>query len=458
MTPEETARSHADRPGYELIDFAEVCLPIFKIYMVATLLQHTPLAPIYEFVLRAIRLGIDDVASISDCLGIPPRMVQDTIKLLHDTEELAFKPGDGGVADCFVLTRKGERTTTSLERIRPEQLTIPIYFDGLTRSPIEPPVQTLLSGKQPEQLGIKEIPALPASKIEVGDIDITEAGKLFSKERSIEGRRDLLSIKSIERRMRLHRPVTALVFQPIDGGDVELLFADETRMLDTHNRAFALAEGARKTRLLSEFAKIDQIGTDSFARKVTRLAKTAETPKAGTGKKPTLRMRTDYPVDAIQRLAVLDHRPLFADAIQHAKRRVMIFSPWITPVVMDRPTILQIRKMLERGIQLHIGYGLDEEGKTPKPIPDALQKLASEFSNFELRRFGDTHEKVLIKDDEFVVYTSFNWLSFRGDADRRMRRELGVKISHPAHVEREYSLLESRFRSKTKRKRAEGEG
>lgn len=458
MTPEETARCHADRPGYELIDFAEVCLPIFKIYMVASLLQHTPLAPIYEFVLRAIRLGIDDVAGISDCLGIPPRMVHDTIKSLHDTEELAFKPGGGDGADSFVLTRKGERTTLSLERIRPEQQTIPIYFDGLTRSPIEPPVQTLLSGKQPEQLGIKEIPALPASKIGVGDIDITEAGKLFSKERSIEGRRDLLSIKSIERRMRLHRPVTALVFQPIDGGDVELLFADETRMLDAHNRAFALAEGARKTRLLSEFAKVDQIGTDSFARKVTRLAKATESPKAGTGKKPTLRMRTDYPAEAIQRLAVLDHRPLFADAIQHAKHRVMIFSPWITPLVMDRPTIAQIRKLLERGVKLHIGYGLDEEGKAQKAIPEGLQKLASEFSNFELRRFGDTHEKVLIKDDEFVVYTSFNWLSFRGDADRRMRRELGVKISHPAFVEREYSLLESRFRSKAKRKQLEGEG
>lgn len=458
MTPEETARYHADRPGYELIDFAEVCLPIFKIYMVASLLQHTPLAPIYEFVLRAVRLGVDDVEGIAACLGIPQRMVQDTIKALHDTEELAFVPGDGEGGDRFVLTRKGERTTTSLERIRPEQQTIPIYFDGLTRSPIEPPVQPLLSGKQPEQLGIKEIPALPASKIDVDDIDVTEAGKMFSKERSSEGRRDLLSIKSIERRMRLHWPVTALVFQPIDGGDVELLFADETRMLDAHNRAFALAEGARKTRLLSEFAKVDQIGTDSFARKVTRLAKTVDSVKAGTGRKLTLRMRTDYPEGAIQRLSVLDHRPLFVDALQHAKRRVMIFSPWITALVMDRPTIAQFRKLLERGVNLHIGYGLDEDGKTPKPIPEGLQKLASDFSNFELRRFGDTHEKVLIKDDEFVVFTSFNWLSFRGDADRRMRRELGVKISDAAFVEREYSLLESRFRAKAKRKQAEGEG
>src|SRR5204862_1502638 len=146
MTPEETARFHADRPGYELIDYAEVCLPIFKIYMVASLLQHTPLPPIYEFVLRSIRLGIDDAEGIAACLGIPGRMVQDTLRSLHDTEEVAFKTGDSDEIDRFVLTRKGEKTTASLERIRPEQQTVPIYFDGLTRKPIEPPAQTLLSG------------------------------------------------------------------------------------------------------------------------------------------------------------------------------------------------------------------------------------------------------------------------------------------------------------------------
>lgn len=42
MTPEEVARHHAERPGYELVDYAEVALPLYKIYVVASLLQHTP--------------------------------------------------------------------------------------------------------------------------------------------------------------------------------------------------------------------------------------------------------------------------------------------------------------------------------------------------------------------------------------------------------------------------------
>lgn len=451
MTPEETARFHADRPGYELIDYAEVCLPIFKIYMVASLLQHTPLPPIYEFVLRTVRLGIDDPGGIAACLGIPVRMVQDTLRALHDTEEVVFKTGGTDDGDRFVLTRKGERTTSSLELIRPEQQTVPIYFDGLTREPIEPPAQTLLSGKQPEELGLKEIPALPAAKVEVSDIDITDAARILGKERS-QGRRDLLAIKAIERRMRLHLPVTALVFRQIEGDEVEILFASDTQLLDAHNRAFALAEGPRKTRLLTEFAKTDQTGSDSFARRVSMLAKNAESPKqdVATKKRATLRVRSSMPDGSLQRLTVLDHPPLLREAIENANQRVLIFSPWITSLVVDGAMIRAFRKLLNRGATLHIGYGLDDDRKAGKSIPLELQNLAEEYPNFHLKRFGDTHEKVLIKDDEYAVLTSFNWLSFRGDAERKLRRELGIKVSDQAYVEKEYALLEARFRAKAR--------
>lgn len=77
--------------------------------------------------------------------------------------------------------------------------------------------------------------------------------------------------------------------------------------------------------------------------------------------------------------------------------------------------------------------------------------LADEFANFELRRFGNTHEKVLVKDSEFIVLTSFNWLSFRGDPSRELRYERGIKVTDPSYVEKEYALLEARFRAKPSR-------
>src|SRR4051812_39011628 len=120
MTPEETARYHADRPGFELIDFAEVGLPIFKIYVVASLLLHTPLPPIFEFVLRCVKLGIFTCDEIAACLGIPVRMVDQALRGLHRAEELSFVPSEPGAPEQFVLTRKGEHTVTSLQQVLPE--------------------------------------------------------------------------------------------------------------------------------------------------------------------------------------------------------------------------------------------------------------------------------------------------------------------------------------------------
>lgn len=451
MTPDEVARHHAERPGYELVDWSEVSLPVYKVYVVASLLQHTPLAPIYEFVLRAIRLGVDDMDGVSQCLGIPRAMVEETIKGLHASEEVAFVPDAAHGVDRFVLTRKGERTTQSLERIRPEQQTIPIFFDGLTRRPIEPPVQPLLSGRQAEDMGYREIPPLPATRIEVADIDLTQAARVLARARSGEGRKDLLAIKSVEKRMRLHMPAVALVFRQVDGEEVELSFASESRLLEDHNRAFEKAEGAAKLRLVNEFSRPELAGTDSLARRIAAVPAVNAAAEKSKGRAPrlTLSPRSSVPAEAVETLAVLDHPQLLWDAVATATKRVMIISPWITSQVVDRSAIGSIRKLLERGCNLLIGYGIDEN-RPARPVPPELVQLAAAFPQFELRDFGDTHEKVLIKDDDYIVVGSFNWLSFRGDPRRRLRREMSVKINDPAYVEKQFAKLEARFRRKAK--------
>ena len=49
-------------------------------------------------------------------------------------------------------------------------------------------------------------------------------------------------------------------------------------------------------------------------------------------------------------------------------------------------------------------------------------------------RLGDTHAKILIKDDDWLVITSFNWLSFRGDPKRTFREEWGTRVAIPDQV------------------------
>ena len=456
MSPEETARLHADRPGYELIDFAEVGLPVFKIYVVASLLLHTPLPPIFEFVLRCIRLGINDRNRLSGCLGLPVRMVDQALRSLHAAEEITFVPTAPADAEAFALTRRGERTATSLERVLPELQTLPIYFDGLTRVPIAPPAAELLPGRQAAERGLIEIPALPATRVEVDDIDVSSAARLLSRDRATEPRRDLLAIRSIDRRMRLQLPATALVFRAVGSDDIEIAFATGAILLDRHNRAFAVADGPKRSRLLRELAKPDQIGSNSFARRLATLDRQVDDAEPRT-KASTLtlstRGRVAYAPGTLRRLLVQDHPPLLHDAVRGATDRLLIVCPWITSQVVDGALLADLETMLGRDVSFYLGYGLDEgKNKPTRPIPLRLEELAVAYPNFHLKRIGNTHEKVLIKDHQYAVLTSFNWLSFKGDPNRPMRRERGVMISEAQYVDDEFSSFAELFEERKVRR------
>jgi hypothetical protein len=74
-----------------------------------------------------------------------------------------------------------------------------------------------------------------------------------------------------------------------------------------------------------------------------------------------------------------------------------------------------------------------------------LEALAVKYQHFKLQRLGNTHEKILVKDREFIAMTSFNWLSFRGDPKRTLRLERGICVRDAAIVQAEFELLVARF-------------
>lgn len=96
------------------------------------------------------------------------------------------------------------------------------------------------------------------------------------------------------------------------------------------------------------------------------------------------------------------------------------------------------------------GYGINKQ-PTANLAPqhqaarDQLSQLAGKYSNFRFKRLGDTHAKVLIKDSEFSVVSSFNWLSFKGDPNRTFRDEQGLKVQDASFIEKKFDELLPRF-------------
>ena len=84
MTPEQIARRFERRQGYELIDYAPVVLPIFRLTTDAITMVHREIPPIKEFVMRSIFLGIDTPTEVAGFLGLDQGVVDATFSQLRD--------------------------------------------------------------------------------------------------------------------------------------------------------------------------------------------------------------------------------------------------------------------------------------------------------------------------------------------------------------------------------------
>jgi phosphatidylserine/phosphatidylglycerophosphate/cardiolipin synthase-like enzyme len=100
-------------------------------------------------------------------------------------------------------------------------------------------------------------------------------------------------------------------------------------------------------------------------------------------------------------------------------------------------------------VAITIGYGLGPSDEGARQSDDEAERellqLARDRASVVVHRLGDTHAKVLIKDAEYCVTTSFNWLSFLGDPRRSFREEWGTKVTDPSYIEHFYEELRKRF-------------
>ena len=114
-------------------------------------------------------------------------------------------------------------------------------------------------------------------------------------------------------------------------------------------------------------------------------------------------------------LPVHEHPEYLLDAISNPKNRVIIISPWITRAVVNRSFLEKIERALRDEVEVLIGYGIGGEPNKDASVEEELTELSGKYENFTFKYFGDTHAKILMKDTEYYIISSFNWLSFRGD-------------------------------------------
>lgn len=431
MTPEEIAQQHDDRPGYRIVDFEEVGLPIYKIRSIVLTLEPKSFSAIEEFVLRSIEAGLVDPEDIAAFLGLTASLVEATASTLLREDALKVNP-DGTLS----LTEKS-RSILRGERLKtPREQVLIFWFDGLTRKPISQPYS--LEPRYLKDRGIREIRPFPPRRPEAEEIDAEQLQKILEGGGAKRDQApDVLQVQSIERAYMYFVPATALVFRSDTKPEVQVGFAIDGRVSKEHEAAFANADGPQKSgiesSILSATAEKDHSGlnlpigplrgpkTNAVQRRRDAVERFKDKLTAGA-------TDPDNASEGVEMVSVYQHPELLKDAIKSSRQRLVIVSPWITPAVVDRTFLSDLQRLLASGVHVFIGYGLGEDRNFPK-LENQLIDLAGKSANFTFSRLGDTHAKILIKDDKYLVTTSFNWLSFRGDPKRAFREEWGMKVT-----------------------------
>jgi hypothetical protein len=487
-TPEEVARRYAHRrPGFTLISYREVALPLWRLNLRVLTLARRPLPPIQEFALRTLDAGLRSTPRIAAFLGLEERVVVAALAELLSADLIVGLAPDPKREAAYTLTDRGRQVVIDCKIAFPETRQYPVFYDGLLRKIVPPGPVGGLRGRDLEAAGLLEIPPFPADGPEVGELNVQQLDELQRKligQREVE--REFLEIQGIEgKRERQFKPAIALIYENVDSGERQVAFVVDTRLSTAHEQAFAAAEGIRKLGILEKIrTTASQVGKH-LPDEVVALAVPSEEVDRIRVATEALRVRAETAAgqlvsamdaemaevlrveveDARERLAtaeasinaiqvrhleVFEHPPLLQAALADAQNRLLIVSPWIRGGVVDNRFIESMESALARGVEIFLGYGLgaDEGASDRDRAAEArlLELAARNPDSFHMTRLGDTHAKVLVVDQDFVVVTSFNWLSFKGDRNRPFRDERGLYVSLPSTVDEVFASLATQIR------------
>lgn len=465
MTIEELAKQKANSvPNSTLVKYYEAGIPQWHLESVLTMLKPKKLSVLQEFILKFVASGINDVAEIRTFLGMNVTSINNAVAVLQKDNLISV--------DIFQsklkITEKGEDALKEAATIVPEDIEYPLFVDGLIGN-VYLDTRRLYTAKELRGFEIKPInaavekPTLDGLEYEVVKRAIVSFKKSHAFEQDrLEG--DLQEVSDVTKTYVEYKKVNVLVFmnkaddieiQVYDGSvrndeysiELQKQYNNHTNVFDfdSHEKEDESEDEALLSILPQEIidsAKSFSYKDSTLEREISNLTtqmdeikeldetdekeKESATEKIRFLEKKIEEMKNERK-GADRILSTYDHRPLLLDALDNANNSVIIVSPWIKAGGLNYEIIGRIERALQRRTRVIIGYGISEREDNDRWILNQLNNIQKKpyGKNLQLIRLSNTHEKVLIKDNEFMVITSFNWLSFKGDPNRGFRQETG---------------------------------
>lgn len=385
--------------------------------------EERPLRHVDETVLRLVDAGVTGREDLMELMGTEPDVAVPRA-LGRLLKHGALSPQDGG----FRITRIGKAHLSAQKQMEPKTFkSVRVRFD--------PWQQEFYWEIDEERTKADGQQTLPAPKFLEGHelkLRHRELQKLMD-DKGIPGmaedkrkvKRDIVDLKPVRPDTRW-REVTLEVWRRESDGEYDL------RVVYRGGEPPAMTAAVRQLQLEGRVLLPLEAPPPPSSPAVRQVEEVA-TAVAVTGRI----LKTD------------DHRHAFKQMLEAAQREILLVSPWLTTDAVDAELLGWIENALKKKpkLMIHIGYGIGDTpttGNTQAATRKAddqrraigqLEKLGQRFQRrLRLVEIGTTHQKLLVRDREDAIVTSFNWLSYRPRPDRTVRMETGTRVNDAASV------------------------
>lgn len=244
MTAEEIARRFAAvRPGYRLVSYREVALPLFKIDLELLVLERKDLPPLQEYVLRAVELGLTGLEEIAGLLGLEEEVVRDaTAELLRADALVLAGAHEEDRRHRLALTTKGRRAAAEAASVQPVEVSLPVWVDGLTRDVLSVTGrgrQWFPAGRAGER-GLVEIAAYPRRRPTLESLPLESVQAVIRAESAgRRARREVVGITGMGKARRFAREAVALAYSAPGEDEPLIMLVVDGEPSERHDAALA---------------------------------------------------------------------------------------------------------------------------------------------------------------------------------------------------------------------------
>ncbi|WMJ75359.1 hypothetical protein RCC89_19665 [Cytophagaceae bacterium ABcell3] len=148
---------------------------------------------------------------------------------------------------------------------------------------------------------------------------------------------------------------------------------------------------------------------------------------------------SEKPEIETQTLSIWETQAKFEESLKTVKKRILIESPWIKQATLRYVGLME--KALTNGVTIYILYGIEGNDEHHRKAEKEMERLQREHKGFNLihlpthfesignYQMTGTHRKLVIKDDEFFIQGSFNFLSFNKKEGQKVANEESILIT-----------------------------